>query len=256
MRRLLCITLAAFALTSCETLRSDKTNRYEKPLFYSRYLDPSRPIDQRIQQTVDALRADPGSAVLHNELGSLLAQKRFPKDAEIEFERAVDADSGFYPAWYNLALVRAARGDHFGARRAFVQTVRHKPGHAAALFQLGLLEEKRDNTRRAVEYYAKAFRINRALLDVRVNPRILDSNLVHLALIEAYPDDHVRASIQFQPGGEYVAPAPESVAPSPQAPAEQIVTPSAPLTDPAQQTPPPTLAPAAPAPVPPPPPQG
>jgi len=42
------------------------------------------------------------------------------------------------------------------------------------------MEEQRHKTESAVEYYAKAFTINRSLLDVRVNPRILDTKLVPL----------------------------------------------------------------------------
>ena len=61
------------------------------------------------------------------------------------------------------------------------------------------MEEKRSNTHGAVDYYAKAFSINRPLLDVRVNPRILDTKLVDLALIKRYPNEHARESMQFQP---------------------------------------------------------
>ena len=243
MNRLLVIAAAA-GLAACSMLHPHHTdNPYEKPLFIARYLNPSNPQDQQIQRTIDALRANPSSAALHNNLGSLLSEKGFPKDAEREFERAVDADSHYFPAWYNLGLVRAARGEYLGARHAFSRTIHYKPGHAAALFQLGLMEEKRRNFDQAIEFYAKAFRINHALLDVRVNPRILDSALVHLALLRAYPSEHTRESLSFQgtpapwEGGRALLP-PE--APSPQATTQQIVTPSAPVTEPATQKPPAT----------------
>jgi tetratricopeptide (TPR) repeat protein len=244
MKRFLVIA-AATGLAACSIIHPHRNgNPYEKPLFYARYLNPSNPEDQEIQRTIDALRANPGSATLHNDLGMLLAQKGFPKDAEREFERALGADSHFFPAWYNLGLMRAARGESMGARHAFRRTVHYKPGHAAALFQLGLMEEKRHNMDAAIEYYAKAFRINHALLDVRVNPRILDSRLVHLALLRAYPNAHTRGSLSFQgtpapwEGGYRLPQQPE--APSPQATPQQIVTPAAPVTDPGAQKPPAT----------------
>ena len=62
-----------------------------------------------------------------------------------------------------------------------------------------MIEEQRHNTEAAVNYYAKALSINHALLDVRVNPRILDSKLIDLALLRAYPNEHARESTQFQP---------------------------------------------------------
>jgi tetratricopeptide (TPR) repeat protein len=225
MKRLLVIAGAA-GLAACSILHPNRTaNPYEKPLFVSRYLNPADPLDQQIQGTIEALRADPSSATLHNDFGMLLSEKGFPKDAEREFERAVNANSHFFPAWYNLGLMRAARGDYAGARHAFRRTIHYKPGHAAALFQLGLLEEKRKNFDSAIDYYAKAIRINHALLDVRVNPRILDTRLVHLALLRAYPNEHTRESLSFQgtpqPWEGYLPPQPPE-APSPQAPAEIV----------------------------------
>jgi tetratricopeptide (TPR) repeat protein len=242
MKRLLVIA-AALALAACSSLRSNHNdNPYAGPLFVQRYLNPSDPQDQRIQQAIEALRANPGSAPLHNEYGTLLSQKGFPKDAEREFERAINSNSRYYPAWYNLGLMREARGDSAGARHAFKRTVHYKPGHAAALFQLGLMEEKRKNFDTAIDYYAKAFRINHALLDVRVNPRIVDTNLAHLALIRAYPNDHTRQSLEFQgephPWEGYTPPAAQPQAPSPQAKPEEIVTPAPPVTEPATQRPP------------------
>jgi tetratricopeptide (TPR) repeat protein len=232
------VVLAALALSGC-TLLHRSSNPYEKPPVYTRFLTTGSALDQQIRVTYDAVRANPNSAPLHNDLGQLLLRKGFPKDAEREFERAVDADSHFYQAWYNLGLVRAARDDYSGARRAFAQTVRLMKGHAEALFQLGLMEEKRGDEAGAIAYYAKAIRHNRMILDVRANPLVLDSRLIHLAILKNYERDHVRLSGSYlgTPAG-YVPPA-EHEAPSPQPAAKDIVTPAPPVTDTATQPPPP-----------------
>lgn len=236
MKRTL-LLLAALAASAC-SLRTPTAAEYESP-FYAKYLNTGSALDAQIQRTLAALRVDPQSAVLHNDLGALLVQKGFPRDAEREFERAVNLDGDSYQAWYNLGLVRAARGDEGGARRAYMATIHHKPGHPLALFQLGLIEEKLQHTERAVELYAKAISINPKMLDVAVNPRVLDTKLIHLALIKAYPTSHDRASMQFQgvagAGSRRVA-APE--APSPQPAPQQIIPPAPPATDPSQQRPP------------------
>ena len=240
MKRLLSLAAAALVLAGCSALNHDKGNPYEKPLFIEKYLDPANSeLDAQIRRSIDALRALPNSAALHNQLGQLLVQKGFPKDAEREFERAVDADRHFYPAWYNLGLLRMARGNRAGARVALAATVHEKPGHSQALFQLGLMEEQRGNTDAAVAYYAKAFSINKTLLDVRNNPRILDTRLVHLALLELYPKEHARGSMKFigTPPNYTQQNLEAPVAPSPQPTAQQIVPPTAPITDPARQTP-------------------
>ncbi|HYK02465.1 MAG TPA: tetratricopeptide repeat protein [Thermoanaerobaculia bacterium] len=245
MTRTFLIALAMVATAGCaaiDNLGRDDKNAYENP-FYAKYLNTGSQLDTDISRTLESLRQNPHSAEAHNRLGAMLVEKGFPKDAEREFERAIDADDDYYAAWYNLGLVRAAHGDELGARRAFRETVDLKPGHAAALFQLGLVEEKRHHRDRAVELYAKAYSINPALMDVRVNPRVLDSKLMHLALLRMYPKEHTRRSMQFQGGPVAAAPAPATTpqvqeAPSPQQPASSIVTPVAPTTDPSQQAPP------------------
>ena len=242
MKRTITLGAIALMLFGCAAFpRKKNRNPYTKRLFVEKYLNPANSLDSQIENDINALRVNPNNASVHNELGQLLLRKGFPKDAEVEFERAVNSDSHLYPAWYNLALVRAARGDYTGARFAFHRTIHYKPGHAAALFQLGLMEENRNNTEAALDYYARAFAINHSLLDVRVNPRIVDSRLIDLALLRLYPTEHTRESMQFQPSPPgYVSQPPAAPeAPSPQAPAGQIVEPAPPITNPSQQTPPP-----------------
>ena len=241
MKRLIAAAVAALALVGCSTIRdlAPSSNPYTDKLFYEKYLTTTDPLDIQIAQTIVALRANPDSATLHNDLGQLLRQKGFPKDAEVEFERALNADRRFYPAWYNLGLLRESRGNYSGARFALGRAVHYKPGHAEALFQLGLMEEERHNTDAAIELYAKAYSINHRLLDVRVNPRIVDSRLTHRALLRLYPTEIARQSMQFQgTPSSYTIPAQlQPQAPSPQPTAPQIVTPAPPVTDPSQQVP-------------------
>jgi tetratricopeptide (TPR) repeat protein len=244
MKRMMILAVAAILATGCaeiHKLAEEKKNPYEKP-FYAKYLNTGSTLDAEIQRVVEALRNDPTNAELHNDLGAMLMQKGFPKDAARELQRSVRYDRRYVPAWYNLGLVHAAMGDELAARHAFYKTIRLKPGHSAALFQLGLIEEKRHHTDRAVALYAKAFAINPSLLEVEVNPRILDSSLVDLALLRLYQTDHAKKTMQFQDapyfaganGAPSAAPR-ASEAPSPQSPPESIVPPAAPATDPGAQ---------------------
>jgi hypothetical protein len=231
MKRLLILAVAAVATINCAGLRNHHDSKealYDKP-FYAKYLNTGSALDAQISNTLAALRQNGDAPELHNRLGTLLVDKGFPKDAEREFERAVNANGKFHPAWYNLGLVRAAQGDELGARRAFSRTIDLKPGHAPALFQLGLVEEKNHHSDRAIRLYAKAFSINPALMRVDVNPRILDSDLTDLALLKMYQTDHTRRSMQLEgaivPQGPVGMSAPPQ-APSPQASPKNIVTPA------------------------------
>lgn len=237
MKRTLFLLGATALLAGCSLLPNRNANIYESPQFYEKYLETGNARDQQIVATLAALREDPQSAPLHNELGALLVQKGFPKDAAREFDRAIDADRDFYPAWYNMALLRKSNGDVQSARAAFRRTLRYKPGHGAALFQMGLMEEKRGNRKDAIDFYSRAFAIDHSLLDVRVNPEILDSKLTPLALLESYPARKATQTMDFQPTPAGYVP-PERAA-SPQTNPADIVTPSAPPTDPGTQTAPP-----------------
>lgn len=200
MKKIAVIAAAALIAAGCSTTKFHShrsQNPYANP-FYMRFVNPSVPLDASIQRDVEILRVNPNSAATHNDLGQLLIQKGFPKDAEVEFERAVNADRRFYPAWYNLGLARAARGENHLAQFAFDRTLFYKPGDAWAHFQAGLLAEQRGDTESAIDHYAKAILRNHALLDVKVNPRVLDSKLIHLALIRAYPNEHARDTMLFQ----------------------------------------------------------
>ena len=231
MKRLLILAAAALATAACAGLQNlgSDDKPYENP-FYAKYLNTGSSLDAAITRTLEQLRQYPDSAELHNMLGALLLDKGFPKDAEREFERAIDVDRNYYQAWYNLGLVRAAHGDELGATRAFRRTVDRKPGHAQALFQLGMVEERNHHTDRAVQYYAKAFSINPALLRVDANPRILDSKLTHLALLTMYGPEHSRRSMLLQ-GTAIGTPATPPPAASPQPDPKDIVTPSPPATE-------------------------
>ena len=234
MKRSLAITAVVLLAAACSAVRNG-ANPYEEPPFYAKYLNTGSPLDAQITATLDALRANPQAASLHNELGALLVQKNFPKDAAVEFERAVDIDRKFYPAWYNLGLVRASMGDADGANDAMERTVALKPGHPQALFQLGLTAEKAGQGQKAVRYYAKAYMHNPRLLDVRYNPRILESKMTHLALLELYGRTAARQSMTFQgaPAGYTDKPAAETPAPT-AAPAPEP-QPPAPIPPPATQ---------------------
>lgn len=247
MKKYILYSLAALTTTSCLTIQSriDRAvhgdNPYAEAPFYARYLNTNSDLDRQIQGKLAALRANPDSPALHNDLGALLLEKGFPKDAEVEFRRAVAGDPQLYAAWYNLGLIREARGDDSGAAAAFEETLQHKPGHPMAHFQLGLLKEKRGKTDAAIEHYSRAFEINDRLLDVRINPRILDTELVDRALLAKYERTHARKSASFQatPSG-YLSPSerrahaseagrtdePDMPAASPEAPPTNIISPA------------------------------
>jgi tetratricopeptide (TPR) repeat protein len=230
MKKIFVLSLVSLALAGCMSIqqRVDQArfgeNPYLEPPFYARYLNTGSDTDARIQAWLTALASDPQNPMYHNELGRLLIDKRLPNDAKREFRRAIAADRNFYPAWYNLALVRASEGDTRGALRALDETLDRRPGHASARFQKGLLLERLGKNDAAIEEYARAFRINWKLLQPSINPQIIESRLIDRTLMKVYPDERQRRSLFLQPTPPELIPAPR--APSDLSTPDEIVPPA------------------------------
>ena len=232
MKKLVVGLLAIALLSGCASFQENRAEKarkkaeresYQNP-FYLKYLDPGSQLDKHILSRVESLRVNQNDPVVHNELGALLFQRNFPKDAMEEFKKALDLDKEFYPAWYNIGLVHLAEDHLRSAERAFKKAVHLKPGFAEAQFHLGLVYEMEGRRSIAIEHYAKAFAINWQLLDPRVNPRIVDSELRARALMELYEQKHGTAAARFagpHPDYFFEAPAPDKGA------VEEMAQPSA-----------------------------
>jgi len=240
------------ALASCASWEKSKQKKqeresYAKP-FYLKYLSEENELDREILARIDALRADPKSAPMHNELGALLFERRFPKDARYEFERALDCDKRFYPARYNLALLELSEGNSARASRLLKQVIDDKPGNAEAHFALGLIYEKNGRTEAAIDHYVKAFTIDPDMKKYKRNPKLVESDLLTATLLTMYVQSNARASVRFLPAPDgYQAPKPKEEKPPAEA-APAPVPEAAPAEVPAPATPPPATQPPTPSP--------
>lgn len=199
--RTMVVVSLLLALTACGTWEQAKAKKqakesYANP-FYLKYLDPASALDREILARIERLRVEPTSAPVHNELGALLFERRFPKDARYEFERSLHFDKHFYSARYNLALLELSDGNSARASRLLKQVIRDKPGHAEAHFTLGLIYEKGGRTDAAIDHYVKAFTIDPDMKQYKRNPRLVESDLLTATLLTMYNDSRARASVRF-----------------------------------------------------------
>ncbi len=166
---------------------------------FERHLSPDRPEDQAILNYLTL--AEQGQATSNDlaELGVLLADKGFPKDAERYLEEAVEADGENVEALYRLGLVRQRMGKEGSAIRCYRKVVNLRPGHAYASFMLALAEEKRGRRDAAIYHYAKSYRHLPALANPRFNPLVIDSQLQDEAQLLRYRRDVAAASIDVPP---------------------------------------------------------
>lgn len=174
-----------------------REKKSEEP-FYRRYLVAGNPLDDKIRAQEKRIASDPDSAPLHNDLGNLLAARRFPKEAREQYEAAMKLDKTNFLAPYNMGIVLETEGRMGAAISAYEKSIDRNRGFPPARFRLGRLYERRGSTSAAVEQYARAFQIDPSMRDVRRNPLVAETRLLDRVSLANYEKDVARASFASQ----------------------------------------------------------
>jgi Tfp pilus assembly protein PilF len=166
-----------------------------KEPFYRRFLVPGDPLDDAIVSQERRIAEDPENAGLHNDMGVLLARRRFPEMAEDEFRLAMKLDKNNWLAPYNLGLVLESEEDWAGAKKAYRKSIDKNPGFPPSLFRLGLLYERGGERDAAIAQYAAALRIDPSMRNPEVNPLVVHSLLMDRAILTNYVYDTSRSRL-------------------------------------------------------------
>jgi tetratricopeptide (TPR) repeat protein len=173
--------------------------------FFHQFLAPGDPLDERLLAQEKLVAENPDSAPLHNDFGNLLAERRFAKEARAEYNKALQLDSNFFIAAYNLGLLEETEGRASAAMSAYRVAIERRRGFPPAHFRLGRLYEKSGRIDDAVQEYAKAIRIDDSMRNPRRNPLVVDSRLMDQASLVNYPRDIARATLASELGYVEVA---------------------------------------------------
>ena len=165
MKRLVWLVVAALMLVSADAA------------VFERFLSPDRPADRAIIRYVELERSGKASSNDLAELGVLLLDKGFPKDAERYLKKALRLDRKNYEAAYRLGLVFQRIGRERAAMRAYRRTLRYRPGHTYARFMLALAQERAGRRSAAINNYVYAYRHLPQLANPTFNPLVLTSRL-------------------------------------------------------------------------------
>ncbi len=157
----------------------------DDPPVFVHFLRPEDPRDRAIREyweRAQACEATPEELV---DLGTLLFERKFPRDALRMFRAAAALDPVMAEAWFRAGMVHQSLGELGKARKAYRKCLKIFKGHAWCNFYLGLASEESGKTSDALHYYRKAFKYNPALADPRVNPAVLQSRLQVAAALRA-----------------------------------------------------------------------
>jgi Tetratricopeptide repeat len=128
----------------------------------------------------------PDDPAVFNDLGNLYLLAHQPDEAEQAYRKAVSLDSKRVSALFNLGLLLQRRGQPKQALDFYRQVLDVQPEHAWAHYQIGALYEAGGQTAKAVGEYARAFSLDPQLAFREVNPQIVDNKLVTQAMLQAY----------------------------------------------------------------------
>ena len=157
----------------------------DEPVFV-RWLLADDPGDQTINDYWGRAERGELSAPALVDLGTMLFQRGFKKDALEMFHRALDIDKDFFEAWFRIGLVEHSQGNFDNAEQAYERCLKKRPAHGWCNFYYGLLEEQRGHTTSAMEHYDRALESDAGLGNPKVNPEVLSSNLVLGAQLRNY----------------------------------------------------------------------
>lgn len=144
---------------------------------FERFLAPDDPRDQAIARYLAKEKEGRARPADLADMGLLLLEKGFPKDAERYLKKALKASPKDPNIAYRLGIVLQRQGKDRAAKRVYEKVVRWESGFAPAHFMLGLAHERLGHRRAAIQHYVKAYRHYPQLADPKHNPLVLTSQL-------------------------------------------------------------------------------
>lgn len=116
--------------------------------------------DDALAEFEAALRIEPGSALVHNKMGVIYAERRDLARAEHEFRKAIECDDKHAPAYSNLGNIFLERGELDRAIAAYEEAIALDPHHAPAYHNLAIAHRRKGNISKSVELLKAERRLN------------------------------------------------------------------------------------------------
>ena len=168
-------------------------------MVFERFLSPERPADRAIMSYMALEKAGKATSTDLANLGVLILEKGFPRDAEHYLRAALKLDGDNYEAAYRLGLVLQRQGHDLKAMRYYKRTLKARPGYAQARFMLALAEERCGRRDTAIHDYVRAYRHAPDLANPDLNPLVYDSRLQTEAALESYREKTVASTLKVTP---------------------------------------------------------
>jgi len=113
-------------------------------------------LDEALKLFKHAALQAPTIAAIHNNIGTTLKLLRRPEEATAVFRRAVELQSDYAVAWFNLGSIELENGHTGKAEEAFRRCLEHDPDHAEACNKLGEILADKSDYLKALSFFKKS----------------------------------------------------------------------------------------------------
>ena len=174
---LLTIIAGCWLGLALDAAAADPESGEPKPPVYVRWLVPGDPGDETIREYWERSQRGELSPAGLVDLGTMLFERGYPKDALEMYREALHRDKSLYEAWLRIGVVEHRAREYEDARHAYNKCLDLMSGHGWCNFYLGLLEEQTGHPTKALEHFERAYEHAPGLADPKVNPEVLQSKL-------------------------------------------------------------------------------
>lgn len=191
---LLTVMAGCWLALAIDATAADPESAEAKPPVFVRWLVPGDPGDETIRDYWERSERGELSPAGLVDLGTMLFERGYPKDALEMYREALHRDKTLYEAWLRIGVVKHRAREYEDARRAYKNCLDLMSGHGWCNFYLGLLEEQTGHPSKALEHFEKAYEHAPSLKDPKVNPEVLQSRLQFGAAVKQGGEDRFTES--------------------------------------------------------------
>jgi len=121
------------------------------------------------------LATDPDNPALHNNLGNAYVLANRMEEAVREYKIAGQLDTASAVPLNNLGTAYQKMDKLGDAADAYRKAIDIDPRYALAYYNLGTLYDQKQDYDKAIEFYLKAVSLKPELMDVEVNPQVVNN---------------------------------------------------------------------------------
>ena len=148
------------AIKILETLIGKKTSEITSNLILAEVFLNQKRYDKAIKIGSDLLTIAPENPMLYNILGNAHLGKNQPRQAEINFQKAINAQADFIPAMLNLAEMNITSKNHEQAISRLNHILTIDERNAQAMNKLSLIAQLEGDPKLEIEWLTKAYKVN------------------------------------------------------------------------------------------------